>query len=173
MSRKKSATILNTAVSNGKKIVSQVLYIMLVVNVIIILYIGGIISYLIKLNNCDCYKIKNEENYSNLTYLLIIEFLILTVNIIITIGIVSAISMLNNFSGGAKNKINSGLYITTLIYLLIYGFFVFYTYKLSQNVDPKCECTQSPLRYLLYIQAFVMLFNLLSVLYVFFTMLKN
>lgn len=171
MSKKKSATILNNAISNGKKLASNVLYIMLVINIIIVLYIGGIISYLIKLNNCDCYKIKNEENYANLTYLLIIEFLILTFNIIITISLVSAISMLNSFSGGGKNKMNSAFYISTLIYLLIYGFFIFYTYKLSQNVDPKCECTQSWLRYLLYIQAFLMLVNLLSVLYVFFVML--
>ena len=172
MSKKKSATILNNAISNGKKLASNVLYIMLVINIIIVLYIGGIISYLIKLNNCDCYKIKNEENYANLTYLLIIEFLILTFNIIITISLVSAISMLNSFSGGAKkSKINGSYYISLLIYLLIYGFFIFYTYKLSQNVDPKCECTQSWLRYLLYIQAFVMLVNLLSVLYVFFVML--
>jgi hypothetical protein len=171
MSKKKSSSVLNNVISNGKKLASNVLYIMLVINIIIVLYIGGIISYLIKLNNCDCYKIKNEENYSNLTYLLIIEFLILTFNIIITISLVSAISMLNSFSGGAKNKMNSAYYISLLIYLLIYGFFIFYTYKLSQNVDPKCECTQSWLRYLLYIQAFVMLLNLLSVLYVFFVML--
>jgi membrane protease YdiL (CAAX protease family) len=174
MSNKTSVTISNKKkLLNSKKIATQILYMLLIFYVIVIFYIGGIIHYLIKLNNCECYKIKNEENRSNLTYLLVIEFLLLIFYIIIVIVLASMISVINNFSGGANKKMSMAYYIGLLIYLLIYGFFIFYTYKLSQNVDPKCECTQSWLRYLLYIQAFVMLVGLLSVLYLFFSMQKN
>jgi hypothetical protein len=140
----------------------SVLFGVLIFYVIYILYIGSIIFYLNKLKDCPCFQYKNETNYTNLTYLIIIESILLAFSIIITfviIGLISATYSLK--SGGAKGFINY-VFIGLILQILIYGYFIYYVYKLYENVDKDCECTQSWLRYLLYIQTGFMLLAVLG-----------
>lgn len=130
----------------------NVLFGVLAIYTIYILYIGSIIFYLNKLKDCPCFQYKNETNYTNLTYLIVIESILLALSIIITLvvlGLISATYTLK--SGGAKGFMNY-VFISLVLQILIYGYFIYYVYKLYENVDEDCECTQSWLRYLLYIQ---------------------
>lgn len=134
------------------------IYVMLIINIIVIAYISGIIHYLNKLQSCDCYKDKNDENYSNLTYMIIIEAIILTLYVISTVAIIITLFAIKDIkqSGAGKKGMTTYLIVTLIVNLIITGYFVYNVYKLSQNIDPACDCTKDWLRYLLYIQAFVM-----------------
>lgn len=134
------------------------IYVMLIINLIVIAYISGIIHYLNKLQSCDCYKDKNDENYSNLTYMVIIEAIILTLYIISTLVIIISLFAIKDIkqSGAGKKGMTTYLIVTLILNLIITGYFVYNVYKLSENIDPACDCTKDWLRYLLYIQAFVM-----------------
>lgn len=143
--------------------IKSMIYFALGVVIINIAYISGIIHYLSKLKECQCYQIKNKINYSNITYLIVIEAFLLIINILSFISLIGSILVLNKVkSGGAKNKLNPAFYMGYLIYLLIYGYFVYYVYKLFENVDEDCGCTQNWLRYLLYIQATLMFVGIIS-----------
>ncbi len=134
------------------------IYTMFVINIIVIAYISGIIHYLNKLQSCDCYKDKNDENYSNLTYMVIIEAIFLTLYIVGTVTIIISIFAIKNIkqSGSGKENMTTYLIVTLIVNLLITIYFVYNVYKLSENIDPACDCTKDWLRYLLYIQAFIM-----------------
>ena len=134
------------------------IYAILIINLIVIAYVSGIIHYLNKLQSCDCYKDKNDENYSNLTYMVIIEAIILTIYIISTLVIIISLFAIKNIkqSGAGKKGISTYLLISLIINLALTIYFVYNVYKLSENIDPACDCTKDWLRYLLYIQAFVM-----------------
>jgi magnesium-transporting ATPase (P-type) len=133
-------------------------YTMLVFYVILIAYISGIIHYLNKLQSCACYNDKNVHNYSNLTYLVIVEAIILTLFIIQTIVVIVGIFAINNIkqNGAGKENMNAYLIVSLIINLAITIYFVYNVYKLSENVDPQCDCSENWLRYLLYIQSFIM-----------------
>jgi uncharacterized membrane protein len=149
--------------SNGASLLNPMLYSILAVTLISIAYISSIIYYLNTLKSCKCFQEKNEHNYSNLTFLIIIESIILTMNIILVLGTIYLFSILNNSrSGGAENK-NMWFYLWFIIYLGIYGYFIYNVYKIYENIDPNCDCTENWLRYLLYIQAVVMLVNVLLI----------
>lgn len=140
----------------------SVLFGVLAFYVIYILYVGSIIFYLNKLKDCPCFQYKNETNYTNLTYLIIIESILLAFSIIITLVVIGLISATYSLkSGGAKGFINY-VFIGLILQILIYGYFIYYVYKLYENVDKDCECTQSWLRYLLYIQSGFMLLAVLG-----------
>lgn len=149
--------------SKGTPLLNPLLYSILAVTLISIAYISSIIYYLNSLKSCKCYQEKNKNNYSNLTFLIIIESIILTMNIILALGTIYLFSILNNSrSGGAESK-NAWFYIWFLVYLGIYGYFIYNVYKIYENIDPNCDCTENWLRYLLYIQAVVMLVNVLLI----------
>jgi hypothetical protein len=148
---------------------NMILYSLLVFNIIIIVFISSIISYLRNLNECSCYKELNKQNYSNITYLLVIESIILAINIIYVITIVSLIMQKRNISNIIKNSYSTinttkpnltTYYVVYFIMLIIYLYFIYYVYKLHQNVKEECQCTENWFRYLLYIQAFLVLFNI-------------
>lgn len=146
-----------------KSLITTMLYSILAVTLISVAYISSIIYYLNTLKSCKCFQEKNENNYSNLTFLIIIESIILTMNIILVLGTLFMISMVNNLpSGGAENK-NMWFYLWFVVYLGIYGYFIYNVYKIYENIDPNCDCTENWLRYLLYIQAVVMLVNILLI----------
>jgi hypothetical protein len=148
---------------NGKSLLNPLLYSILIVTLISIAYISSIIYYLNSLKLCKCFEEKNNNNYSNLTFLIIIEYIILIMNIILFLGSIYLFSILNNVpSGGAKNK-NILFYIWFLVYLGIYGYFIYNVYKINQNIDLKCDCAKSWLRYLLYIQTVLLLINILLI----------
>ena len=126
----------NLNLSKDMHSINPLLYSILGVTLISIAYVSAIIYYLNSLKSCKCFQEKNKNNYSNLTFLIIIESIILTMNIILALG---------------------------TIYLGIYGYFIYNVYKIYENIDPNCDCTENWLRYLLYIQAVLMLVNVLLI----------
>ena len=67
-------------------------------------------------------------------------------------------------SGGGKSDFTM-IYLFYLLMLIIDGLFIYYVYRLSQNVNEDCECTKSWLRYLLYIQSiYLLIFLTLSII---------
>lgn len=140
------------------------IYVILVFNIVVIAYISGIIHYLNKLQSCDCYRDKNEENYSNLTYLVIIEAIILTLYVISTVVIIIGIFAIKDIkqSGAGEKSMTTYLIVTLIVNLAITMYFVYNVYKLSQNIDAKCDCTKDWLRYLLYIQALFMTIGIIG-----------
>jgi hypothetical protein len=141
------------------------LYGLLAFNILVILYTSGIIYYLNKLQECTCYQEKNKENYSNITYLIAIESIILAINIIYVIILGGSIYFLNNIKKGGAETNNALIYIVLLLNIVLYSYFVYYVYKIYQNISSDCVCTQNWLRYLLYIQTVFMAFYIIIMLY--------
>jgi len=144
------------------KMLKGIIYTTLIINIIFIIYLSSIIYYLNKLKDCQCFLDKNKSNYSNINYLIIIESILLAFQIIIFLSIVYVIYMINNSKIGGGKDIMITAYITFLILFLIYGFFIYYVFKLSENISDDCLCSKSWLRYLLYIQTFFILLSLVG-----------
>lgn len=154
---------INTLIKKDNlKMLKGMVYIILIVNIIIIIYISSIIYYLNKLKECQCFLDKNKSNYSNINYLIVIESILLAFQIIVFISIVYVIYMINNAKIGGGKDIMITAYITFSILFLIYGFFVYYVFKLSENISDDCSCSKSWLRYLLYIQTFFIILSLVG-----------
>ena len=151
---------LNTVKSD----VHNFLIILIVITIIYILYLSFIIYYINQLKTCSCFK-TDETNSINLQYLIIIESIKLAFQIVILLYILSLIVKVKNFSGGnLKSSNNSiGRYIYLVLYLLINGYFIYYVYLISKNIKEDCKCSNSSLRYLLYLQTFIMFFNLILI----------
>ena len=143
------------------------IYSLLVSSAIVVIYTSSMIYYLNKLKNCECYELKNKSNYSNLTFLITIEAIILTVNLLMFIMGLFIISTINSIKsgGGSNNNDMIPFYISLIITLVVSAYFIYYVYKLSENVDEDCKCTQNPLRYLLYIQALITLIYIIILLF--------
>lgn len=124
---------------------------------ILILLLGYIIFYLNNLRSCQCFQDENNKNVSNIDYLIIIEALSLAMNIIILINLLSLYLSVDKIKSGGAYSFNTklSLYIGILVYIIVYGFFVYNVFKLSENVKYDCVCSSHPIRYLLYIQAFI------------------
>lgn len=141
----------------------NIIYLALLFIFINIIYISAIIYYLSQIENCSCYQVQNKLNYSNIKYLIFIESLILVLNVIIFIFILSSLFLKNKIkSGGGNNTMMLFLFVSLLVYLLVYGYFIYNVYQVYKNTDENCLCTQSWFRYLLYIQAVTMLFGIFS-----------
>ena len=139
----------------------NIIYFALGIFIFNIIYISSIIYYLNQLKNCNCIEEKNKSNYTNINYLIIIESIILALNILYSLFMIILLYRIKGSkSGGAYNQPISN-YITFGILLVIYGYFIYYVYKLRQNIQD-CSCGNSWLRYLLYIQVILMIFGLFS-----------
>ena len=132
------------------------LYYSLFIYVIAILWIVGIIKYLRELEKCECFLKKNAENNANLKYLIYVEYVILALNVISVLSCVYLLIMSNQKGGMDIYRMKMYLTIYLLIYIGIFGYFVYSFYKLQQNIDAACACASSSMRFLLYIQAFFM-----------------
>ena len=132
------------------------LYYSLFVYIISILWIVGIIKYLRELEKCDCFLQKNVQNNANLKYLIYVEYFILALNIISVLSCVYLLLMSNQKGGMDIKKMKMYLILYLAIYIGVFGYFVYSFYKLQQNVDAACACASSSMRFLLYIQAFLM-----------------
>ena len=145
--------------------IKKILYIFLAIIMFNIIYLSAIIYYLNKLKSCTCFQIKNKLNYSNISYLIIIESILLIVYVFsLLMTLYSLMIIGKSKSGGGKSLLSAHL-ISLIIMLLVYGYFIYYVYKLYENIDEDCECTQSWLRYLLYIQAVLMLSGIIGQIY--------
>lgn len=144
--------------------VQRKLSISIAITVLSIIIIGFIINYLSDLQRCKCFNENNDSNYSNITYLIVIEALILIIEIIMLLFLIFIYSGLDKMKKGGYYNENQMLlyYLSFIITLSIYGFFIYYVIKLQQNVKDSCKCSVSPVRYLLYIQAFLMLLMLIG-----------
>ena len=132
------------------------LYYSLFVDIIVILWIVGIIKYLRELEKCDCFLEKNVENNANLKYLIYVEYIILALNVISVLSCVYLLVTSNQNGGMDIQRIKMYLILYLVIYIGIFGYFVYSFYKLQQNIDASCACASSSMRFLLYIQAFLM-----------------
>ena len=135
------------------------IYIGLVSTLIMIGVISSIIHYINELQKCKCYNEKNKENYSNLTYILVIESIILTlfiINVLVIIGLIFGINSIKR-GGADKNSIMIYLIVILVIKIIITIYFIYNVYKLSENIDHSCECSDNWVRYLLYVQTILMI----------------
>jgi hypothetical protein len=132
------------------------LYYSLFVYVIAVLWIVGIIKYLRELEKCDCFLEKNAENNANLKYLIYVEYFILALNIISVLSCFYLLATSNQKGGMDIQTMKMYLILYLVIYIGVFGYFVYSFYKLQQNVDAACACASSSMRFLLYIQAFLM-----------------
>ena len=146
----------------------------IVITLIITLILGYIVYYLYNLKSCDCFINNNEENKTNIDYLIIIECIILAMNIIFLIGFIRIYNEVDKIkSGGGKNSDILISIIISIINILIIGYFVYNVYLLSKNIDPTCECAHKAIRYILYIESiFMLMFIILSILGIFFVLKK-
>lgn len=152
----------------------NIISITIIIEILLILLLGYIIYYLNNLKNCNCFIENNEENKANVDYLIIIESIGIAVNIIILLRSISLYMDINKIKSGGGN-VNAILTysIAALINLLVYGFFVYNVFLLSKNIDPTCECTQNPIRYILYLQAiFTSISILVSIIGIFYIVKK-
>jgi len=148
---------------NVKKNASYIVYGIIIFLIIDIIFISCIIYYLNNLKSCKCFQDKNSENYSNLDYLIILEAIILFVDVLVTIIMLFLINIINYYKGGAKN--NNVNYITNIMLIILYCYFIYNVYKLYKNIDNNCSCTQSRLRYLIYLQTFFMIIRIIFIMY--------
>ena len=85
--------------------------------------------------------------------------------VVVFIYILSLLGRLENFNGGARSSGESFfMFIYFILYFLIYGYFIYYVYLLSQKMPENCECANSPIKYLLYLQTIIIFINLVVTL---------
>ena len=139
-------------------------FFILLISVVLAILFYGIIQYLNLLKyECPCFEEKNKENYSNLNYLIIIQYYFLFICIFSILGSLSTLIIASNMEGGKGMNIKLGkglMYLNivfAIILALVSGFFAYFTWKLYQNVDVKCDCSMSKLRYLIYLQGIFMI----------------
>ena len=132
----------------------------LIINIIFLIGVAFIINYLNNLKKCSCYQEENS-NKTNIDYLIIIETVMMVLIFLQVIYILYVLNRLRNFNGGSDiNNMTIIIFIYYIIYYLIFGYFVYYVYLLSKNLNKDCECSNSSIKYLLYVQAILIFFNL-------------
>lgn len=163
---------------NSIKLIDSTLNVFLIIYIIIIIYVAYIIYYINTLKKCPCYEIENKTNYSNLTYLTVIESIILVLSSIYVLIIIYFLFSSNSFSNTylkftkqlfsvSLNNLKFVLILLVVILIAIYvaiAYFIYYVYRLYQNVDENCPCTKNWLRYLLYIQAIFYLITFVMII---------
>ena len=151
--------------NNIKSATNSFFITMLIFTIISVLYLSFILYYLNELKTCDCFQ-NDETKKINLNYLIIIESIMLFFQIVMFLYILSLIVKLRNFSGGSKNEdVSIFMYIYLVLYFLVYGYFIYYVYLISENIKDDCECSSSSIRYLLYFQTFFIALNLFMTLF--------
>lgn len=132
--------------------------------IVVIIIMAYIIYYLNQLKTCSCFQDENEINKTNLDYLIVLEAVGIGLNIIMVIQLIALyISLMSMKGGGNSSTLKLSILIIMFLYIIIYGYFVYFVYKLSQNIKYDCICAQSPIRFLLYFQAFLIFIYLLFI----------
>ena len=152
---------------NNKKLFSNsyigniVLFTLIFFISLVMVYIIPIIYYLNKLLVCSCFQ-KNEiekKNYADIQYMIMVEYYIL-----IALFIYFLVFYLY-YKNIIKTITINFMLILTFIVIVLYIFFIYYTYKIYQNTNKNCTCTESPIRYMLYIQAIFFFFSIILNIY--------
>ena len=123
------------------------------------------------MKKCDCFEKENTSNKVNLNYIIIIEYVSLVLGIIALFKFMMMYYLLSSIKSGGGD--NSGekmfMYVYILLTIGIYGFFIYNVLELMKNTDSKCECTQKPIRFVLYFQTILMSLSVLSLVVALFT----
>ena len=133
-------------------------------NIISIIIIGCIIYYLNNLKECDCFKMNENDSKFGLNYIIFIEIIQIIGNLLLIYVLYRTYQFTNKLKVGGNKEINYTL-IALLVNVIIYSFFVYYIYQLSQHIKDDCECAQRPIRFLLYLQGILVFFNILMGLF--------
>jgi hypothetical protein len=149
-----------------KSLFSSSVYFIIIIAIINIIFSSIVLSYLSKIDSCKCYNEENKLNYSNIKYLIIIEIIIILINSLLLLFLLYMLFAINVIMKGGGENQKIYLYIPFIIGLIIYSYFAYNVYKFSENVKLECKCTQSTLRYLLYIQSVWFFFGLFMGLYI-------
>jgi len=131
---------------------------------VIIAIMAYIIYYLNRLKYCPCFQLENINNRTNLDYLIIIEVISIALNIVMVIQLFSLYFAVSSMRGGGK-EIKFYMLLILFLYIIVYGYFIYFVYKLSQNIKYDCLCAQSPIRFLLYAQAILIFIYLLFIIF--------
>jgi hypothetical protein len=157
--------------NNVKSNISGYLISIIIFTLIYIIAVGYIIKYLNDLKKCDCFEKENASNKVNLNYIIIIEYVSLVLGIIALFKFMMMYYLLSSIKSGGGD--NSGekmfMYVYILLTIGIYGFFIYNVFELMKNTDSKCECTQKPIRFVLYFQTILMSLSVLSLVVALFT----
>ena len=146
--------------NNYLNVIGFSIFLLLVV-IAIMVYI---IYYLNRLKYCPCFQVENINNRTNLDYLIIIEAVGIALNVVMLIQLVSLYFAVSTMRGGGK-EIKFYMLFILFLYIIVYGYFIYFVYKLSQNIKYDCLCAQSPIRFLLYAQAILILIYLLFIIF--------
>ena len=68
--------------------------------------------------------------------------------------------------GGANSTYMSLMLLPIIIAIImtvVYGYFIYYVYELSKNINKECECSDEWIRYLLYFQSVIMALGLVMI----------
>ena len=156
-----------------KSNISGYLISIIIFTLIYIIAIGYIIKYLNDLKKCDYFEKENASNKVNLNYILIIEYVCLVLGIIALFKFMMIYYVVSSIkSGGGDEYSNSEkmfMYVYILLTIGIYGFFIYNVLELMKNTDSKCECTQKPIRFILYFKTILMSLSVLSLVVALFT----
>jgi len=129
-----------------------------------IIFLSIILNYLRNVDKCTCYNEENNPNI-NIKYLIAIEILLIITNVIGFLYCSYSLYSIKNIQNGGGMFRNQTLNIIyTVIYTILYSIFIYYVYNYAKKVDISCNCTYNWIRYLLYIQSFVMLFSIFSLI---------
>ena len=94
----------------------------------------------------------------------IIEVISIALNIVMVIQLFSLYFAVSSMRGGGK-EIKFYMLLILFLYIIVYGYFIYFVYKLSQNIKYDCLCAQSPIRFLLYAQAILIFIYLLFIIF--------
>lgn len=131
---------------------------------VVVIIMTFIIYYLNRLKYCPCFQVENIKNKTNLDYLIIIEAVSIALNVIMIIQLFSLYFVLSSMKG-VGNEIKFYMLFIIFLYIIVYGYFVYFVYKLSQNIKFDCLCAQSPIRFLLYAQSILIFIYLLFIIF--------
>ena len=161
----------NINLSMVKSNISGYLISIIIFTLIYIIAVGYIIKYLNDLKKCDCFEKENASNKVNLNYIIIIEYVSLVLGIIALFKFMMMYYVLSSIKsgGGDNNGEKMFMYVYILLTIGIYGFFIYNVFELMRNTDSKCECTQKPIRFILYFQTILMSLSVLSLVVALFT----
>lgn len=146
--------------NNYLNVIGFSIFLLLIITIIM----GYIVYYLNRLKYCPCFQVENIKNKTNLDYLIIIEVINIVFNLIMLFQLVSLYYAVSTMRGGGKD-IKFYMLLIIFLYIIVYGYFIYFVYQLSKNIKYDCLCAQSPIRFLLYAQTWFIFIYLIFIIF--------
>ena len=128
---------------NNMNLLKKVMYTtLIIIFIILFIYISFIIYYLNNLVKCECYENKD------LKYLIYCEYALLV------LAFINSIVVYLIINDSIKNS--NYLFMIPILSLILNIYIIYATIKIYKNINIKCSCSMSTIRYMLYIQAIIM-----------------